>query len=280
MNYMPKINVFIICLLIVSLSHAQVDMNAEITPKGTISVQPMRNDFRLKAGESQEVKIFISNRMEKKMQFNIYLSDWRRDTIGMHAYSKPGTEPQSCAKWITLDKTFLEVDTASYGIISLKLQIPDSAVAVEEMKWAMLFVETIRESKAPVTTGKMKSEIVPNTRFGIHIYQTPPTILQKELKLHSFASLENKPDVFRLVCENTGKVQLNCKSYIELSSITDTKKITGITQEVPLFPGQKRFIDYTIPANTPKGKYTMVGIVDPGVGMDIEAAQLVVNVHE
>jgi hypothetical protein len=277
---MRKINVFIICLLSASLVHAQVDMNAEITPKGTISAQPMRNDFRLRAGESQEVKILISNRMEKKMQFNVYLSDWRRDTMGMHVYSTPGTERQSCAKWITLDKTFLEVDTASYGTISLKLQIPDSADAVKEMKWAMLFVETIRESKAPVTTGKMKSEIVPNTRFGIHIYQTPPLVLQKELKLYSFASMENNPDVFRLVCENTGKVQLNCKSYIELSSIADSKKITGVPIEVPLFPGQKRYIDYAIPANTPNGKYTMVGIVDPGAGMDIEAAQLVVNVHE
>lgn len=277
---MKKINAFIICLLSAGLLYAQVDMNAEITPKGTISAQPMRNDFRLRAGESQEVKILISNRMEKKMQFNVYLSDWRRDTMGMHVYSAPGTESQSCARWITLDKTFLEVDTASYGVVSLKLQIPDSVDAVKEMKWAMLFVETIRESKAPVTTGKMKSEIVPNTRFGIHIYQTPPSVLQKEIKLYSFENLENKPDVFRLVCENTGKVQLNCKSYIELSSLSDSKKVTGVPMEVPLFPGQKRYIDYTIPANTPKGKYTMVSVLDPGAGMDIEAAQLIVNVKE
>ena len=61
MNYMPKINVFIICLLIASLSHAQVDMNAEITPKGTISVQPMRNDFRLKAGDRLAISKHIMN---------------------------------------------------------------------------------------------------------------------------------------------------------------------------------------------------------------------------
>ncbi|MBK8608507.1 MAG: hypothetical protein IPL84_00730 [Chitinophagaceae bacterium] len=276
---MKKIPVGIVIMLLFFESNSQVMLKNDLTPQGTVSVQPMKNDFHLRAGESGDIKIYISNKMGAKMQFNVYLGDWRRDTTGSHVYSPPGTEPNSCAAWLTFDKKFIEVDTGAIGIINVKMQVPETPEAVAEMKWAMLFVETIRESKAPAVTKEMRTEIIPATRFGIHIYQTPPAINQKELKLSSFTNVTGKENAFRIVCENTGNVQLNCKSYIEMYSLEDGKKITANPVEVPLFPGQIRYIDFTLPDETKKGKYTLVGVVDPGDEMDIEAAQLIINVH-
>jgi hypothetical protein len=276
---MKIVQLFILVFLLRLTSTAQVILNNDLTPGGTVSVQPMKNNFALKAGESQEVKIFISNKMGARLQFNVYLGDWRRDTLGTHVYTAPGSQPHSCAGWITFDKKFIEVDSGAVGIITVKLQVPETAEAVAEMKWAMLFIESIRESKAPAETKVMRTEILPSTRFGVHIYQTPPSITKKELKLSAFAGLASREGVFRVTCENTGQVQLNCKSYIELSSLADGKKITCSPIEVPLFPGQIRYVDFTLPEETKKGRYTLVGIVDPGDEMDIEAAQLVINVQ-
>lgn len=276
---MKQFPIFIFMTLLYFASNGQVILKNDLTPQGTVSVQPMKNDFHLRAGESGDIEIYISNKMGSKMQFNVYLGDWRRDTAGAHVYSAPGSEPRSCAAWLTFDKKFIEVDSGSIGIIHVKMQVPQTPEAATEMKWAMLFVETIRESKAPVETKEMRTEIIPSTRFGIHIYQTPPAINQKELKLTSFINVTGKENVFRIVCENTGKVQLNCKSYIELYALEDGKKLTANPVEVPLFPGQIRYIDFTLPDETKKGKYTLVGVVDPGDEMDIEAAQLLINVH-
>jgi len=271
---------FIIVLLLISTtSTSQVILNNDLTPTGTISVQPMKNNFALKAGESQEVKIFISNKMGSKLQFNVYLGDWSRDTLGSHVYNVPGSQTHSCADWITFDKKFVEVDSGAIGIVTVKLQVPETAEAVAEMKWAMLFIENIRESKAPTETKLMRTEIIPSTRFGLHIYQTPPLVIKKEIKLTAFSALASRDGVFRIICENTGQMQLNCKSYIELSSLEDGKKITCNPIEVPLFPGQIRYVDFSLPDGTKKGRYTLVGIVDPGDEMDIEAAQLIINVQ-
>ena len=273
-----------IVLLLLTFStfklYAQASVETDLTPDKSISVQPMRNDFNLKAGQSKEIKIIINNRLQRRMQFNVYLGDWSRDTLGKHVYSQPGTEPHSCARWITIDKKFIEVDTGQKGIINLKLQVPDSADAVKEMKWAMLFIEAVEEAKAPELKEKeMRSEILPKTRFGVHIYQTPPNVTEKEIKLYSFKPIADKPNSFRIIAENTGKVQITCKAHIELSSLADNKKITVPNDEIPLFPEQRRYFDFALPANTPKGKYTLVGVIDAGNDMDIEAAQLVINVE-
>lgn len=260
-------------------SIAQVALEHDDSPEGSISVQPMENEFNLKAGKSKEIKLFINNRSNRKMQFNIYLNDWNRDTLGAHVYSTPGTEQNSCARWITLDKKFVEVDTDQKAVILVKMQVPDSLSAVESMKWAMLFIESIEESTAPENHTTINAEIVPRMRWGVHIYQTPPTLNIKEVKLVSLKPVKDTANMFRIIGQNTGKVQVRCKAYIELSSIATNKKTVLPAIEVPLFPGQKRFFDFKLPQNMPKGKYTLVGVVDGGADIDLEAAQLAINIE-
>lgn len=259
--------------------NAQVSVEHDETPEGSISVQPMENYFTLKAGQSKEARITINNRSNRKMQFNLYLNDWTRDETGTHVYTEPGTEPHSCTRWVSLDKKFIEVDSNAKGVITVKMTIPDSPTVVEQMKWSMLFIESIEESKAPENIKTIRAEVVPKMRWGVHLYQTPPTVARKEIKLISFKPLADSINTFRLICKNTGDVQTRCKSYVEISSMADNKKTTLPVVEVPTFPGQERFFDFKLPANTPKGKYTLVGVVDAGVDMDIEASQLVVNIE-
>jgi hypothetical protein len=270
----------LLVILFVPAIKAQVKLENDATPGGTISVQPMEMDFGLKAGETKEFKVYVSNKLAKKMSFKVYLSDWRRDSVGAHVYSMVGTEPHSCSRWLALDKKFLEVQPGEVGIINGKMQIPDSIDAEKEMKWAMIFVESVEESKAPGATKEMISRIQPTLRWGVHVNQTPPTLnANKEFKLISFLPTETKKNEFRILGENTGKVQLLCKSYIELSSVSDGKKTTLTPIEVPVFPGQKRYFDFTLPAELVKGQYTMVGVVDPGSDLDLEAAQMTVDVQ-
>lgn len=278
---MKKISVLILTLvcMLYQNSFSQVLVQNDMTPDNTISAQPINNYFNLKAGESGSVNIYVSNKLPKKMQFNVYLSDWRRDSIGGHIYSEPGTELRSCSRWLTLNTNFLEVDTGSVGVVTVKLQLPDSLEADKDMKWAMVFIETIEVAKAPVTANEMKSEIVPRTRFGIHINQTPPGANFKEIKIIGFTQMEGKKDFFRIIGKNNGEVEMLCKSYIELSSTVSGKKFTVSPIQVPLFPEQIRYFDFQLPTNLPKGKYTMIGVIDPGDDLDIEAAQISINIE-
>ena len=112
--------------------------------------------------------------------------------------------------------------------------------------------------------------------MGVHIYQTPPVVSRKEVKLLSFAPLNNMTGTYRLVCENTGDVQVNCISYFELANLAGGNRIRIPAREIPMFPGQKRHIDLEVPAFVPNGKYTLTGVVDAGADVPLEAAQLLI----
>ncbi len=266
--------------LLVSTVHAQVVLDNDATPEGTVSVQPMDHDLNLKRGETKEFKLYVSNKSFKKMSFSISLSDWMRDSVGAHIYSPPGTEAHSCTSWITFDKNFIEVDTNKVGVVNVKVHMPDSAGVDDGMRWSMIFIQSVEETKAPPSTKVATSYIQQNIRFGVHINQTPAAILsQKDFKLISFTPMPNEKSKFRILGENTGKVELLCKSYIELSSIPGGTKTKLLPLEVPVFPGAKRYFDFTLPSDLSKGKYTMVGVVDAGGDMDIMAAQMTINIQ-
>ena len=66
-------NKFLLCVALLCNTfltvNAQVSVDHDETPEGSISVQPMENYFTLKAGQSKEARIIINNRSNRKMQF-------------------------------------------------------------------------------------------------------------------------------------------------------------------------------------------------------------------
>ena len=95
----------------------------------------------------------------------------------------------------------------------------------------------------------------------------------------SFGALLNLKNTYRIVCENTGETQLYCNSYIELVNIITGEKTTVKSTELPMFPGQKKYFDFVIPATLPKGKYTITGVVDAGSDLPLEASQITRDIN-
>lgn len=256
-------------LLIASYSHAQVDHK----PKQGISIDRVSIEFGLNSGQTANEKVVITNNLNKKIQLSIYLNDFLRDTTGAHAYLKPGTISHSCANWITLDKNFLEMEPGQRSEVNVKMRVPDSANAVSQMTWAMLFVETVHEKIAPKTK-TLATAVNVDMRYGIHIYQQPPLLNKKDVKMLSFDRLPGSNNVYRIICQNTGETQITCKGYLEFSNINDGTKTRIDSRNFPLFPEQKRYVDLAIPATLLKGQYIVTGVIDAGSDVPLEASQL------
>jgi hypothetical protein len=247
-------------------------------PKAGIAIDRATVDFNLNSGQTGTTKITVTNTTKSKVQMNVYLNDWLRDTVGAHTYLNPGTISHSCSKWISLDKTFLEINPGQSMDVNIKMQVPDSLSATKEMKWSMLFIETVHEKPAPGTKG-ITTGVTIDMRYGIHIYQTPPNLSNKDLKMLSFGALPNSKNKYRMVCQNTGEMQLECQSYLELLSMSDGKKTKVATRNFPLFPEQKRYVDFTLPDTLPKGKYTVTAVLDGGSDIPLEAAQVTIEIN-
>ncbi len=240
------------------------------------SATPARVFFNLDKGQMGIKKIVVTNYTSDTMQMKLYFSDWLRDTIGAHSYYEAGKLQSSCARWLTLNKTFLELQPKEKQEVEIRMDIPDSVDAVKEMKWTMLMVESKGEKTAPK---KNNLQLYNVARIGIHVCQTPPSLTNMELKVLNFYAIPGSNKEYGVVCQNVGNCQFDARSYIELTPLNeDGKKITIEPKTFPVFPGQRRYIKFSIPESVAKGKYNAVAIVEAGSEAPLEAAQAIIEV--
>src|SRR5205085_2210343 len=76
-----------------------------------LGIHPTTLEYRLDKGQNESQAIHLTNGSDKKVQFRLFLADWIRDSIGGHAYYRPDTLPQSCSRWVTIDKSFVELES-------------------------------------------------------------------------------------------------------------------------------------------------------------------------
>jgi hypothetical protein len=168
------------------------EANKAMPTKG-IFVQPAIVQYNLGSGSVGNKTISLINRLEQTKQFRIYVGDWERDSNGRHIYYPPGTKPYSCSRWVSVDQQFVEVPAGMAVPINIRMQVPDSVDAGTAMKWSMLFIEMINEAK-PVNDTGVTTSINQLFRMAIHLYQTPPTVTMKEMRLLSFDTVSTMQD--------------------------------------------------------------------------------------
>ena len=259
--------VFILCLTVgMSKSYAQ-----------NLGVYPTTINFNLSNGQSEAQTITISNGSSQKVQFRTYLNDWVRDSVGGHAYYDPGTIDRSCSNWITLDKSFIELEPGETAQLTIQIRIPDSAGATSKMRWSMLFIETVQEQLS--RDDNQAAAAVRNLlRIGVHIYETPPGISEKGIAAIDLKPMKDVPNVYNFLCKNTGDVMLECKASLQLTSLSTGEETKLDFVEFPMFPGQRRYVTFEIPKNMPAGKYNVLGILDAGDDIPLEAVETNIEV--
>lgn len=241
-----------------------------------LGVYPTTMDYRLAAGQSEAKVINLSNGSANKVQLRVYLNDWIRDTTGGHIYYEPATTERSAAKWLNIDKNFIELQPGESTQLTVQMQVPQADANVNQMKWAMLFIETIEEnvSKSDQNAQATVKNLI---RVGVHVYQTPPGATEKAVKVLDLKANPLIPNTYDLVCQNTGDVMIECKAHLELATASgEQTKLDFI--EFPMFPGQKRYVTFELPKNMPDGKYNAIGILDAGEDLPLEAVESTIEV--
>lgn len=237
-----------------------------------LGVYPTTINFNLANGQSEAQTITISNGSSKKVQFRTYLNDWIRDTVGGHAYYDPGTLKNSCSKWVSVDKNFIELEPGETAQLTVQIRVPDAPDATSGMKWSMLFIETVQEQLTSDDT-KASASVRNLLRIGVHIYQTPPGVSEKSIMAVDLKPIPDVKNVYNFLCQNTGDVMLECKAYLQLTSLASGEETKLDFVEFPMFPGQRRYVTFELPKNMPEGKYNVLGVLDAGDDIPLEAVE-------
>lgn len=251
--------------------------------KKTISISPATLYFNAGRGESQTQRINIDNGLDSPFSFQVSMADFNRNENSEITYFRPGTTPYACAQWLTLSNNIIEVPAHSKGSVDVTITVPDSADAVAKSTWGMILLETVRQKVFQEQHGDINANIERAYRVGVQIYQTPPTIIDKELRMKDFSPMPERGK-YRIVCKNEGGIMLRCNAYIELVSKQTGEKVKVYPKNEGKFPfkvlpGQLRNVDFEIPSTVSNGKYTAVAIVDANDDeVPLEAAQLEIEI--
>lgn len=236
-----------------------------------LGVYPTTLDFRLAGGQSEAQVINLSNGSPNKVQFRLYLNDWIRDSTGGHIYYEPASTSRSCARWVTIERNFIELQPGESTQLTVQMLVPPTPEATEAMKWSMLFIETVEENVS--RNDKAAQATVKNLiRVGVHIYQTPPNATEKSIKVLDLKPNPEIANAYDLYCKNTGEVMIECKAHLELAAANgEQTKLDFI--EFPMFPDQVRVVTFELPKNLAEGKYSALGILDAGEDLSLEAIE-------
>lgn len=262
-----------VCLLFVSLLFSAAASSQRI------SLQPTTLDFSVGPAGNQTQAISVANLSDKKVSFQVYLSDWLRDSTGTHQYFKADTLRRSCASWIRLNRNFFELEPRQSTEIIIQMQAPTDSLATTEMKWAMLFLQGVEEQdSASRFTQTLQTQIRELLRIGIHIYQTPLNLNKKSAKTISFKEVAAEKNAFELKMRNTGNVMLRCRSYLELTDVATGKTYKTSPIEYPVFPEGTRKVKFVLERDIPPGTYSALAILDLGEDVPLEAMEKTIKV--
>ncbi|UCS94003.1 DUF916 domain-containing protein [Echinicola marina] len=238
-----------------------------------ISVYPTGLSFSVAKGNSSTQTITVTNVSDKEVFVETEIGDWYRKIDGSHQYLTSDSLHTSLGPYIKLDKSFESIEPGALGEISITVTLPDSAQVSDKMLWSMLFVSGI-EPKADQdsgTEGQLSAQIREIFRFGIHLYQTPPTLLKKSAQIVSMEKVDRE---IRLQFKNTGPTMLQCKSHLELVELSTGEKTKLPIIESPVFPYYNREVHFIIPENLPSGQYSILGILDYDESSPLEAVEI------
>ena len=253
---------------------------AGITNAQQVSIQPSILDYHLNPGTTESQSITITNLSQKKMIFEANMADWLRDSTGSHQYYKADTLKQSCATWVSLDKNLIELAPGQSQTLLVKMRVPTDPSAIKEMKWAMLFLQSVAEQDGSTKNKNVATKIKEVVRVGIHIYQTPPQLTTKSARALSFTPVPGEKNTYELAMANTGDVMLNCKAHLELTNVASGSEVKLDNIEFPVFPGGNRKVKLTIPGNLSAGKYSAIAVLDLGEDMALEALEKEIEIRK
>ncbi|OFX73672.1 MAG: hypothetical protein A2X12_00595 [Bacteroidetes bacterium GWE2_29_8] len=250
-----------------------------------MSVSPTRLYFDNAPGETKNKTVKITNNSEQSISFNIKFSDFSATgNKGKSDISKTINEddPNGLAKYLSVSPTFIELGPKEIKDVNVSLYLPADPES-ENVKWAAMSIVQTKERISPSEekdASKMGMGIVPVMGFVIHIFQTPPSVAKnidmKKAQIISFKQIYNEADSnykFILEAENIGKAILDCASFVELTNLNTGKNQRLKPIPFTLLPNARREVIFSIPNEFPKGKYSVMGIIDYR-GKEVEAAEI------
>ena len=236
---------------------------------GQVAILATSISLQIPAGESSEASFAVENvGKEETINLALYLGDWSQEGDGDRRYLPPETLSNSCAEWIELSRTQLELPAGESTDISFTVTVPSGAAG---SYWAVLFVQI---EPGPVTTEAPETEtghaigIREVWRKAVFIYETVPGTEEPDATIGSLgAKIDRNSGLVNisLEFENTGNTILrDVVGSIDLIDQTGEVADTVAIPKFMILPGSTRVFELKSSKKLAPGVYIARAGVDYG----------------
>ena len=250
----------------------------------SVSIAPSRLYYKTSIGEYKTQEVMITNSSTSKQSFTIGFSDFEPTGIqGKSKFMKTGESPNSCSQWLNATPAFFELEPGQTQKVQVLMQVPSTPEA-NKVKWAAMQVKLTKEKKTNESDDKsaIGMGIMETFQFVVHIFQSPPTVTFKNAEIQNFSEISSSTDSIRILAlkvKNSGEAILDCASYMELTNTQNGAEQRQKPIAFTLLPGAEREVKFYLPRSIPKGKYSVLGVVDYGSKDNVQAAEMELTIE-
>jgi len=240
-----------------------------------IQISPLSYNFEIEPGQSQEVKITVTNTNITLLNYVVEIENFDQvNNEGAPSFSGTTSDSSvtSLKDWISItDKSLAESTISSKEAKTLTFDISVPEGAEPGGHYAAIFVKEIKKN------AEGKTEIGISSRVGALVLVTVPGNLTKTAEITKFNPPKfvwHGPVKFDMTVKNTGTTHYDSKSTVELASMFGSKQIVELGLHT-IIPKNERDYSGEWSNKYPFGYYKVKGIATDGDGNPVQAESVI-----
>lgn len=245
----------------------------------SVSLSPSRLYFKSSPGETKKQVVHVTNNSDVKQSFTLTFGDFSATGIdGKTQLMSSGSNEHSLSKYMSASPSFFELEAGKSQDVEVIIDLPNLPEA-NKVKWGTLMLKLTKE-KTEANKGDKDGVgmgILETFQFVVHLFQTPPSVTLKQAEIDYFKDITTATDSVRtlaLIARNTGEAILDCATYLEFSNLKTGYEQRTKPSAFTMLPGGGRQMKFKVPADLPKGTYTVTAVVDIGSKDAVQAAEM------
>ena len=240
-------------------------------------VSPVAVNFTAEPGENQVRKINIINHSPRPQKYQFKINDFLLDTDGVVRPMALGINKRSCAEWLTLNPSFIELGPNQSATVDMIITVPKDGFTA---RWANVGVEPVKEQNAFEADKNLSQGVLIVPRISIQVRQSPRSNRSYRASINNLREITKPTDtnrVFEVMVQNSGDNILSANVHLILANVNSGDEQKFEATNFSIYPDGKRLLKLHVPRNIAKGKYALAAILDYGHRQPLEGTQLMID---
>jgi len=243
-------------------------------------ISPGKIFFRQLANQPGVQTVKVTNPTSGDQVVECSFADWKRDSLAQKIYNKPGTQPNSCSKYLHANPENFVLKPGESRLIEVSMSLPDGED--RQVTNSMLLITQINEKNVDKQGKSLQTGMVFQVQMGVHVYNEPPQLQNKNVDIvdvsyfdrpRSKDSVNVRDNIVKALIANIGERITEGSIRFELTNKATLDEWKSKPQDFNSMPGDKFYLGELLPSTLTKGKYNMITILDFGSDQALKVAE-------